>query len=137
MGIGSGFAGPCEPELIEGARSNRRSPTVERADNLDRWSDPAARLVTLILMRCGLRVGDVLKLSFDRIVCDADAAPYLRYFNHKMKREALFPIVDELEGAIGEQQRCVLVRWHHGSPVLFPQPKANPDCRKPPPSQRP
>lgn len=44
-----------------------------------------------MLMRCGLRVGDALRLSLDCLVHDADAAPYLRYFSHKMKREALVP----------------------------------------------
>jgi integrase-like protein len=82
-------------------------------------------------MRCGLRVSDALKLPFDCVVRDADAAPYLRYFNHKMKREALVPIDEEVERAIGEQQRRVLKRWPHGAPILFPQPTANPEGRKP------
>ena len=69
---------------------------VEHPGNLDRWDNPAYRLVTLILIRCGLRITDALRLARDCITCDADGAPYLRYFNHKMKREALVPIDEEL-----------------------------------------
>jgi hypothetical protein len=37
-------------------------------------------------------------------VRDADGAPYLRYFNRKMKREALVPIGVELEQHIVEHR---------------------------------
>lgn len=104
---------------------------VERPANLDRWPDPAGRLVTLLLIRCGLRVGDACALAFDCVVRDAEGAPYLRYRNHKMKREALVPIDEDLEQQIAAQRRRVLDRWPDGTPVLFPQATANPDGRKP------
>ncbi|MGW2863280.1 tyrosine-type recombinase/integrase [Streptomyces sp. NPDC001205] len=104
---------------------------LEQPANIDRWQDPAGRLVTLILMRCGLRVSDALKLPLDCIVRDADNAPYLRYFNHKMKREALVPVDNEVEAAIAAQQQHITARWPDGSPVLFPQKTANPDGTKP------
>ncbi|TSD92837.1 site-specific integrase [Skermania sp. ID1734] len=122
---------PQRPRQLPRALAEQVMAQLERDDNLDRWPDPAGRLVTLILMRCGLRVGDALKLPFDCVVRDADTAPYLRYFNHKMKREALVPVDEEVEQAIGGQQRRVLARWPEGTPVLFPQPRANPDGRKP------
>jgi hypothetical protein len=56
-----------------------------QTDNLDRWNNDAHRLVTLILIRCGLRVNDALRLPRECVVLDADQAPYLRYFNHKME----------------------------------------------------
>src|SRR5689334_3853487 len=65
---------------------------IEDPANLDRWDDPAARLITIILIRRGLRLGDALALPRDCLARDADGAAYLRYFNHKMKREALVPI---------------------------------------------
>ena len=68
----------------------------------------AGRLVTLILIRCGLRVSSALSLAFDCLVHDGQGAPYLRYFNTKMKREAAVPIDEELEAAIGEQQHRML-----------------------------
>lgn len=104
---------------------------VEQPANLDRWHSPESRLLTVILMRCGLRVGDASKTAFDCVVRDGDGAPYLRYTNRKMNREALVPIDEEVEQAITEQQRQILRRWPDGSPWLFPAPKMNPDGRKP------
>ena len=46
-------------------------------------------------------------------------APYLRYFNHKMKREALVPLDEELLALIHGQQQRVLERYPAGI-VLFP-----------------
>ena len=98
---------------------------VEQPGNLDRWDNPAYRLITLILMRCGLRVSDAARLPFDCIACDADGAPYLRYCNRKMKREALVPIDDELRQQLLCQQQAVLQRWPAGAPVLFPRVTGN------------
>ena len=104
---------------------------VENPHNLDRWNNPAHRLVTLVLIRCGLRISDALRLGRDCIVTDTDQAPYLRYFNHKMKREALVPIDEELRELIGRQQRRVLQRWPDGPPWLFPRPSKNVDGQAP------
>ncbi len=104
---------------------------VEQPGNLDRWHSPEARLLTVILVRCGLRVGDASKVAFDCVVRGGDSAPYLRYTNRKMKREALVPIDEEVEHAIAEQQQRILRQWPGGSPWLFPAPKMNPDGRKP------
>jgi len=76
-------------------------------------------------MRCGLRISDALKLPFACVVADRDSAPYLRYSNHKMKREALVPIDDELQAEISSQQQRVLQRWADGAPVLLPRPNMN------------
>jgi integrase len=104
---------------------------VEHSGNLDRWDNAAYRLVTLILIHCGLRVSDALRLERDCITCDADGAPYLRYFNHKMKREALVPIDEELRRLIDEQQHRVLERWPRIPPGLFPRPTKNLDGKAP------
>jgi integrase len=107
---------------------------VEQLGNLARENNPAYRLVTLILIRCGLRVSDALKLPFDCAVTDDSSAPYLRYRNHKMKREALVPIDDEQLALIREQQQRVLGRypspavlfgfvnlmWTHRSTLIWP-----------------
>ena len=103
---------------------------VEHPDNLDRWTNPAYRLVTLILIRAGLRITDALRLDHDCVVTDAAGAPYLRYLNHKMKREALMPIDEQLHQLIGEQQHRVAdavtdPAW------LFPRPTKNPDGATP------
>ena len=52
---------------------------VEAPANLDRWPDPQGRLLTLILIRCGLRASDACTLAFDCLIHDGQGAPYLRY----------------------------------------------------------
>jgi hypothetical protein len=86
---------------------------------------PIRRLVTVILIRCGLRINDATRLPRNCLVSDATGAPYLRYYNHKMKREALVPIDDELQQMIVAHQRWALQRWPSGTPVLLPRSHAN------------
>jgi hypothetical protein len=96
---------------------------VEAPANLDQWANPSYRLITLILIRCGLRITDACKVPC--VVTDADGAPYLRYYNHKMRREALVPIDEELAGQIALHRQRAAERWPGGTPVLFPRPQAN------------
>lgn len=83
---------------------------LEQPSNLDRWHNADGRVLTMLLMRCGLCVGDACWLAFDCIVRDGDGAPYLRYLNRKMKREALVPIDEELEAGITAQQQRILAK---------------------------
>src|SRR5260370_11653015 len=94
---------------------------VEPPANLARQDNPAYRLITLILIRCGLRISSALGLAFDCTVTDADGAPYLLYYNTKMKREALVPVDDEILALVAEQKQRVLHRFPPPSPVLFPR----------------
>ncbi|MGH3831616.1 MAG: hypothetical protein ACRDRS_14415 [Pseudonocardiaceae bacterium] len=94
---------------------------LERPVNLDRWSSPEGRLLTSILIRCGPRACDGCTLPFDCLVHDGQGAPYLRYHNQKMKREAAVPIDEELQAEIRAQQARVLERWPAGNPNLFPR----------------
>jgi integrase len=103
---------------------------IERPANLARLADPAIRLTTLILIQTGLRLGDGTGLEFDCVVHDGQGAPYLRYWNHKLRREGLVPIDDELLEAIRRQQQQVRERFPQPT-VLLPRPKANPDGRWP------
>ena len=118
---------PKRPARLPRALAEQVMAQIEDPANLDRWDDPAARLITIILIRCGLRVGDALALPRDCLARDADGAAYLRYFNHKMKREALVPIDEEAEAWITAQQQHVAAAWPGGScPHLFPRQLANP-----------
>jgi integrase len=115
---------PRRHEQLPRALAEQVMAQVEHPDNLDRWTNPAYRLVTVILIRCGLRVSDALRLPPHCIATDPEGAPYLRYFNHKMKREALVPIDEELHTLIAHQQT------HRASTaLLFPRPTKNPDGR--------
>ena len=121
---------PPRTELLPRALAGHVMAQVEQPGNLARQENPAYRLATLILIRCGLRVSDALRLPFDCVTADDAGAPYLRYFNHKMKREALVPLDDELLDLIQGQQQRVSGRYPSGT-VLFPRPEKNPDGRAP------
>lgn len=82
---------PKDGEQLPRAVAEHVMAQVEHPSNLDRWDNPAYLLVTLILIRCGLRVSDALKLPFDCVASDADDAPYLRYYNHKINRKRWSP----------------------------------------------
>ena len=116
---------PPVPEQVDRRLAEYVMAQVEAPANLDRWPSPAGRLITLILTRCGLRISSALALSFDCLLRDGQGAPYLRYFNTKMRREAAVPIDEELEAAIGDQQRRVLSQWPDGTTCLFPRERAN------------
>jgi hypothetical protein len=116
---------------IPRALAARIMAQVEQPANLEREKNPAYRLITLILIRCGLRISDACKVPADCVVTDADGAPYLRYYNRKMKREALVPIDEELEALIARQQERNRERNPGGTPVLFPRPTANIDGTRP------
>ena len=77
---------------------------LESPANLDRISDPRIRLLVEILIRTGLRIGDATRLALDCLVRDPQGAVYLRYRNHKMRRDAVVPIDDELAAMIEAQQ---------------------------------
>jgi integrase len=118
---------PKRPERLPRALAEHVMTQLEHEANLDRWDNLAYRLITVILMRCGLRVTDALRLASDCIVTDADNAPYLKYFNHKMKRDALVPIDEQLRGMLEEQRRRNAERWPPSTPGLFPRPTKNVD----------
>jgi integrase len=98
---------------------------VEDPANLDKWGDPARRLITVILIQCGLRISSALTLAFNCTARDPQGAPYLRYYNKKMKREAFVPIDEQVNAGIRSQQQRIASQWPDGTPVLFPRPTSN------------
>jgi integrase len=116
---------PRRPPRLSRRLAEHVMAQVEAPANLDRWPHPEGRLVTLILIRCGLRASDACTLGFDCLLHDGQGAPYLRYLNHKMRREAAVPIDDELEAEIRSQQERVAARWPDAHPHLFPGLKGN------------
>ncbi|WP_171048489.1 tyrosine-type recombinase/integrase [Nocardia cyriacigeorgica] len=103
---------------------------LENPANLDKLADRRWRLLIPLLMETGLRANDALHLPLDCLVRDQQNAPYLRYYNRKMKREALVPISTETAAAITTQ-----IEWvrSHYSPnaLLFPRERQNPDGTRP------
>ena len=98
---------------------------VEQPANLDRQANP--RLPADHPGPHPLRTADLQcrQPVLGRVVTDAVGAPYLRYYNTKMKREALVPIDDELLAMISAQHDRIRRRWPDGTPVLFPRPQTN------------
>lgn len=122
---------PKRPDRLPRALAEQVMTQLEHEVNLDRWDNDSYRLITVTLMRCGLRVTDALRLASDCVVTDADGAPYLRYVNHKMKRDALVPIDEQLLAMLAEQRERNSVRWPAGTPGLFPRPSKNIDGTAP------
>lgn len=91
---------------------------------------PGHRQVHLGQLRAGLRVGDATALAGDCLVTDPQGGGCLRYVNHKMNREALVPVDDELHALITAAQARLAERTTDRSTapvVLFPRPTRNPD----------
>jgi site-specific recombinase XerD len=122
---------PRRGQLLPRALAEHVMSQVEDPATLSRWDSPAYQLITVILIRCGLRISDATGLPADCLAHDSDGAPYLRYYNRKMKREALVPVDEEITGLITQQQQRSRQRWPAGTPVLFPRPNANIDGRRP------
>ncbi len=122
---------PKREQRLPRALAEHVMAQVEHPGNLAAFADPGHRLITIILMRCGLRITDALRLPIDCVVADAEGAPYLRYFNHKMKREALVPIDEQVRELITEQRHRTVQRWSSATAFLFPRPTKNIDGTQP------
>ena len=122
---------PSRPPQLTRHLAEHIMTQVESPANLDRWASPEGQLITLILIRCGLRATDACTLAFDCLLHDGQGAPYLRYFNHKMRREAAVPVDEELQDAVRAQQQRVAGRWPARHPHLFPALKSNADGQHP------
>jgi integrase len=80
--------------------------------------------IVLVLMDGGLRASDTIRLAPHPVTTGSDGAPYLRYWNHKRRREAVVPISARAVEAIAAQ--AAWVREHFpGCGWLFPRVNAN------------
>jgi integrase len=122
---------PKRPRPLPRALAGHVTAQLEDPVNLGNWQNPAYRLITIILMRCGLRITDATAIPAGCVIRDNAGAPYLRYYNNKMEREALVPVDDELETLVTAQEARNRQRWPQGTPVLFPRPDANIDGTRP------
>jgi integrase len=122
---------PRRTERLPRALAEPVMTELEQPANLDWFDNPSYQLITVILMRWGLRITDAPRLRGDCVTTDADGAPYLRCFNHKMRHDALVPIDTDLVEAIGGQRHHNIARWPGGTPILLPRPSKNIDGRLP------
>jgi integrase len=114
------------------------SPDARNHLRFDRITQPWLRALAKRWCRlrlssglCGLRASDGCTLAFDCLIHDGQGAPYLRYLNHKMRREAAVPIDEELEVEIRAQQQRVAGRWPKEHPHLFPATAGNANGQRP------
>jgi integrase len=82
------------------------------------------RAAVLVLMDCGLRARDTTRLRIDAVITGSDGAPYLRYWNHKRRREAVVPLSDRAAEAIAVQRASARERFPECE-WLFPRLLAN------------
>ncbi|MBM0230484.1 tyrosine-type recombinase/integrase [Micromonospora sp. STR1_7] len=90
--------------------------------HLPRWPQPDGRFLTELMLATGLRVGDACALGYDPIVRDRDDNPYVRYWNHKMRREAYVPISAAALDKIREQQTRVREQYPAETAAYLSQP---------------
>lgn len=104
-----GLAGLPKAAVIHGAEIPRPDYHVPKALGDDVFSQLVAppnlallrhehhRTVVLLLAYTGFRVSSIVTLTRGALSTGPDGQPYLRYFNIKMKREAMLPIPEVLE----------------------------------------
>jgi integrase len=100
---------------------------LETEQALDRLPDLTTRTAVVILIETGPRSVDCLRLPYDPITVDEAGAPYLRFFNHKLSREAIIPISEQLTDQIRRQQHDLTTRFGTAPPLLLPRVRANLD----------
>jgi integrase len=114
-------------------------PRALPAEVMVRLNDPRSleplmvseRAAVLVLMDCGLRATDTACLKLDAVISGSDGAPYLRYWNHKRRREAIVPISERAAQAIAAQRAWVRERYPADCEWLFPRFQANGLGRQP------
>jgi hypothetical protein len=104
---------------------------LEPDETLDRLPGLTTRTAVVILIETGLRSVDCLRLQFDPITTDEAGAPYLKFFNHKLSREAIIPISERLVAQIRRQQQDLRKRFPAPPPFLLPALRQNPDGQRP------
>lgn len=104
---------------------------IDNDDNLARLPDETTRTLIVVLIETGLRSVDARHLPFDPVTTDQAGAPYLRFVNHKLSREAIIPISQRLLDQVRRQQTHLHDRYGSDPPLLLPRPRSNPDGDKP------
>jgi integrase len=99
---------------------------LESDDRLAELADDGTRAIVLLLIRTGIRIGDLIRLPFDPVSHDPAGAPYLDFHVHKLRKDHRVPLDERAARAIREQQTYVHDRWPESSPWLFPGIFANP-----------
>ena len=104
---------PLPREIPEGV-------LVQLREHLDTLPTTLLRMV-VILLECGMRIGELCQLSLDCLIRDDKQEWYLRLYQSKKKEEHVIPLVNEhVIGAIQAQQQEIRDRFGAQCPYLFP-----------------
>jgi integrase len=88
--------------------------------HLDALPTTVLRMV-VILLECGLRIGELCTLTPDCLICDDKHEWYLRFYQRKAKKEHVIPLVNEqVIAALQAQQQEIRDRYGVDWPWLFP-----------------
>ena len=104
---------------------------LERDETLERLPDLTTRTAVMILIETGLRSVDCLRLPYDPITTDEAGAPYLRFYNHKLSREAIIPVSNRVVAQVRRQQQDLRQRFGKPPSILLPAVRQNPDGERP------
>lgn len=113
------------PDAAPRALSEDVMRQLESPTNLALLPADGTRAVVVLLMRTGVRVGDLIRLPFDPVSYDPAGAPYLDFYMHKLRKDHRIPLDTVAEATIRGQQEQVRSRWPAGSRWLFPGLTAN------------
>jgi integrase/recombinase XerD len=81
------------------------------------------RRMVIVFQYSGMRISELCTLSFDCLY-DSKGIWYLKYFQRKMKKEHIIPVLNNtVIQAIREQQEFVTKEWGSECTYLFPYPK--------------
>lgn len=130
---------PADPERGEPGRDLPTAIMTQLCEQLPLLqrgpSGPEIQVAVELLMDTGRRPAEILRLRFDCLTRDPDAAPVLVYDNHKRdRRERRLPISHATAAVITAQQQRVRERFPDiplAELILLPSPHANPSGRKP------
>jgi integrase len=93
---------------------------IEAPENLARLRPLSVQTAVVLMIDCGLRIIDVLRLPPQPVEIGSDGHPYLRFYNHKAKREAVIPLARRAHEQIERQRAFLAERWPQGSAYLLP-----------------
>ena len=93
---------------------------VQLREHLDTLPTTLLRMVTLLL-GVGLRLNELCQLPLDCLICDDKHEWYLRFYQSKLHKDHVIPLVEErVIGAIQAQQQEIREKWGTTCSYLFP-----------------
>ena len=77
----------------------------------------------LVLQEVGMRISECCSLKFDCIFPDNQGDYFIKYYQHKMRKDHTVPISKELVNVIKEQQEMIVCEFGKAPELLFTTPK--------------